>query len=53
MACNENVVGSSADHRLLESKGGVVRITRKDGPHGGVDQTASEQHIAAPPSGPC
>jgi hypothetical protein len=52
VACKENVVGSSADHRSLQSKGGVVRSTREDGPHGGLYHAASQQRIVAPPSGP-
>jgi ribose transport system substrate-binding protein len=52
VACNENVVGFSADHRSLQKKGGVVCATREDGPHGGIHQSASQQRIVAPPSGP-
>jgi len=36
----------------LQGKGGVVRNTREDGPHGGVHQPASQQRIMTAPSGP-
>jgi len=52
VACNEPVVGSSADHRSLQGKGGSVRTTREDGPHGGLHRPVVQQRLAVPPSGP-